>query len=138
MAGTILAVDVILDEDPVSFLAGIREECPDILSILTTKQVKLLSQCPTDPYNEGKVDEEHLLDAWNYLKLRTKWKQSSVCLRSFLLMPQDDIKSFNTQDLETFDRKRRTLEKVSQPPLRKNRRGLGILTLNFSPVHMLQ
>lgn len=99
-------------EDPVSFFASIREECPDIVSVLTTKQVKLLSQCPRDPYSKEKVDEEHLSDAWNYLKVRARWKESSFNLRRFLLEPKDETKSFNTQDLEIFEKKKSTLEKV--------------------------
>ncbi len=105
-------LDMTLDEDPVSFLARIREECPDIFSILTTKEVKTLSQCPTDPYSEGKVEEEHLFDAWNYLRARSKWKKSMTNLTRSLLKPKNEAKSFCTQDFEIFDRKRNTLEKV--------------------------
>ena len=103
---------VTLDEDPVSFLASIREECPDILSIFTTGRVKMLSRNPMDPYTEGKVDEEYLLDASYQQEFRVAWKKSTFNLTSFLLRPEESTKAFNTEDLETFERKKRVLEKV--------------------------
>ena len=98
-----------LDEDPVSFLAGIREECPDILSILTTEQVKLLSQCPTDPYSEGKVDQEYLLEAWNHQCIRMMWRENKLHIANYLLNPKADTNLLSTQDQK---RKNSNLEKV--------------------------
>ncbi len=103
---------VTLNQDPVSFLADIREESPDILSILTTEQVKLLSQCPTNPYTPGKVDQDYLSDAWNHQCIRVMWRDSKLYLTDFLLEAKDSTKAFSTQDLETYERKKSSLEKV--------------------------
>ena len=110
--------DTAIVEDPLSFFASIREECPDIISILTTEQVKLLSQCPRDPYSKGKVDKEYLSDAWNYLQVRARWKESSFSLKRFLVEPKGAAKAFNAQDLEIFEKKKSTFEKVLSVKLR--------------------
>ena len=101
-----------LAQDPVSFLASIREDCPDILSILTTEQVRLLSRCPTDPYGPGEVDQEYLTDAWNHQNIRVLWRESILSLEDFLLEPRDSTKSFSYQDLQTYERKKSNIEKV--------------------------
>lgn len=101
---------VTLAQDPVSFLAEIREECPDIMSIFTASQVRMLSHNPMDPYSQEKVDEEYLSDASIYQHFRVAWKRSSLNLTNFLLKPD---KKFNSQDLETFERKKSALAKVS-------------------------
>lgn len=107
------SVDVtLLDEDPVSFLANIGEYCPDIFSILTTKQVKLLSQTPPAPYSKGNAEKEHLSDAWEYLKVRSKWNQCTSQLNHFVLTPRQDMESSTTHGIEIFDRKKIALEKV--------------------------
>lgn len=111
---------VTLAEDPVSFLANIREECPDIFSIFTTDRVRMLSRNPTDPYTEGKVDEEYLLDASIQQVFRVAWKKSTFNLTNFLLMPEESTKAFNAEDLETFERKKRALEKVYTYEVQEN------------------
>lgn len=103
---------VSLAQDPVSFLAEIRDECPEIMSIFTREQVKMLSVNPMESYSEGKVDEEYLLEASFHQNFRIAWKQSSKSLSSFLLKPEKSTKSFTIQDLETFEKKRSALEKV--------------------------
>ncbi len=113
MADSETAMETItLAQDPVSFLAGIRDECPEIMSIFNTEQVKLLSCNPMDPYSEGKVDEAYLLDASFHQNFRIAWRKSTDNLSTFLLKPEKSTKSFNTEDLETFERKRSALEKV--------------------------
>lgn len=101
-----------LAQDPVSFLVSLREECPEILSILTTEQVRLLSRCPTDPYTPGEVDQEYLTDAWHHQCIRVVWRESILNLKDFLLEPRDRTKSFSTQDLEIHERKKSSIEKV--------------------------
>ena len=98
-----------LVQDPVSFLSAIREDCPDILSILTTEQVRLLSRCPTDPYSPGEVDREYLTDAWNHQNIRMVWRESKLKLTEVVLEPR---KSLTYQDLEIYERKKKAVEKV--------------------------
>ena len=103
---------VTLDEDPVSFLASIKEECPDILSILTTKQVKLLSRSPLEPYSEGKVDEEFMADTRRYLLSRTQLKMCSLYFGNYLLRPKDGTETYSTKDREAIERKKNVIRKV--------------------------
>ena len=106
-------VDVTLDEDSVSFLASIRGDCHDIFSILTTRQVKLLSQNPSAPYSKGNAEKEHLSDAWEYLKVRSKWNECRNHLTRFVLAPTEERELSTTYTVEIFDRKKIALEKVS-------------------------
>ena len=105
--------DVTLEEDAASFLARLKEECPEIASVLTKKQLKLISRSPNDPYSQGKVDEEYLSDAGAHLLLRSMWRESRNNLNKYLLEPKGSAKSLNPQDLVAFEKKSSALEKVS-------------------------
>ncbi len=105
--------DVTLEEDSASFLAGLKEECPEILSVLTNKQIKLLNQPPNEPYSKGKVDEEYLSEAGAQQLVRSMWKESRTSLNTYLLEPKGGSKSLNPQDLIAFEKKNAVLEKVS-------------------------
>lgn len=101
-----------LEEDPASFLARLKEDCPDILSVINKKQFELISQSPTDPYSKGKVDQEYLDDAGAHQLARMMWKESRRKLHEFLIAPKGSVKSLSTQDLIAFEKKSSTLEKV--------------------------
>ena len=53
-----------LDEDPVSFLARMREGCPEML----------LSKCPTDTYCPETINEDYLADMSAYYGIKNKCK----------------------------------------------------------------
>lgn len=100
-----------LDEDAVSFLARMREECPDVLSILSTGQVKALGHSPTDPY-KGNADELYLTDVGSFHSLKFRDKEAKFDMSSDLLKvtaKKDEIVA------EAVEKKRDAIKKVHVP-----------------------
>ena len=91
-----------LKEDPVTFLTRVQEECPDVLSVLTKKQVILLSKPPTEPYNPDEVNEQFLTDMAASIGIEQRVDDAKQALRLSLLTPHNvkeevDVKSFEKQ-----------------------------------------
>ena len=91
-----------LKEDPVTFLTKAQEECPDVLSVLTKKQVILLSKPPTEPYNPDEVNEQFLTDMAASIGIEQRVDDAKQALRLSLLTPHNvkeevDVKSFEKQ-----------------------------------------
>lgn len=99
-------------EDYSSFLTQLKEECPEILSILTSKQVDLISLSPNEPYIEGKVDEGYLSDEGAYRHTKSMWKDAKENLNEYLLKPWDSSKQLTAQDVVAFEKKRNALNMV--------------------------
>ena len=89
-----------LDEDPVSFLARMREGCPEILSILNSKQAELLSKCPTDTYCPETINEDYLADMSAYYGIKNKCKDAKTSLSRLLLEPRARTKSLDVERAE--------------------------------------
>ena len=96
-----------LDEDPTSFLARMKQAYPEIQSILTPKQVKLLRQDPSDPYAKENANEEYLSELSSYYLLHQKCKEVTAALRDSLLKPTSE-----SVDVENFKTKKDIMEKV--------------------------
>ena len=52
--------DKYVEEEPVVFLKRIQEQCPIVLPLLDSKQVKLISRSPTEAYDPKDVNDEYL------------------------------------------------------------------------------
>ena len=88
-----------LVEDPVTFLASLSEECPDVLYFLTTNQVKLLGKSPSDTYKLVDVNEEFLTDMACHHAVRYKSLETKSALSSALLTPMAKNKELEWKDL---------------------------------------
>ena len=93
--------------DPVEFLARMREDCPNILSVLSTKQARLLAKDPTSPYE---TDEEYLTDMAAANGVKRGVDESKSSLRSKLLKPPLTTEEV---DVERFEKLTATLTEVS-------------------------
>lgn len=108
-----MATEVTLEEDPAIFLARVKEECPEISSVLTKKILELIQRSPNEPYSQGKVDEEYLSDAGAHQLSRYMWRETRSNLNKYLLEPKGSAKALSPQDLAAFEKKNSALEKVS-------------------------
>ena len=97
-------------EDSLAFLARLTNECPNVLSFLTTEQARLLSKKPTDLYQLRDVNEEYLTDMACYYSVLKKSRDSEVSLSSALLTPRAKNKEL---DVETFKKNLKALNEVS-------------------------
>lgn len=91
-----------LEEDSVAFLQRIQELCPVVLSLLDTKQAKLLSRSPTEPYDLKEINDEYLNDMKCSIKIQQRIEEAEQCLRDMLLVPRKvdrevDVKNFEKQ-----------------------------------------
>ena len=102
-----------LEGDSVSFLAWLKEECPDILLAFTTELIKLISRSPNDPYSKENVNEEYLSDEWAHHEARKMWMKGRVNLSEYLMKPKGTEDLLKPQELAAFEKKNRSLEKVS-------------------------
>ena len=105
-------MSVTLDEDPVSFLARMRQACPKVLSILNSKQARLLSEDPSKPYDKENANEEYLTEISSYYGLNQKCREAGKDLRGALLKPTIQKK---TVDVEDFEAMKEILKKVRCP-----------------------
>lgn len=103
--------------DPIAFLAELKATCPEIVSVLTLKQAKLLSKTPNDPYDPTDVNEEYLTDAASFYGLKQKMEDANQALRTALLQPN---KMDRDLDVEGFKARITALEKVKPVPITGN------------------
>ena len=96
-------------EDPVAFLKRMRDNSPNTLSMLNTKQARLLSKSSTAPYEKEDVNEEYLTDMAAFVGTKHMVETANRQLRDGLLTPH--IKS-EELDVQTFEKQTKTLEKV--------------------------
>lgn len=97
-----------IEEDPVAFLQRMRKNCPNILSVLNTKQAKLLAKSPKAPYGKD-ADEEYLTDMAACVGVKSKIDNAKSTLRSHLLTPQLTKEEV---DVENFEKQTAVLQKV--------------------------
>ena len=97
-------------EDPIAFLTSLREICPDVTSMLNSKQAKLLSRSPQEPYDSKDVNEQYLVDMASYYGVKQKVEDANQSLRNNLLSPN---KVNEAIDVKSFTIRVEVLEKVS-------------------------
>ena len=95
-------------EDQVEFLKRMQRECRNVLSLLNTKETKLLAKSPTDLYDKN-VNEEYLCDMAASLSIKQKIDNSHQTLRQSLLTPQVKTEEI---DVENFKKQTETLKLV--------------------------
>lgn len=73
--------------DPTTYMKELKERCPNVVYIFTTRQAKLLSQASHEPYDPKDVNQQFLSDynAWASMKQRVDQSRSS--LRRDMLTP---------------------------------------------------
>lgn len=100
-----------LKEDPVTFLKSVQEECPVVLSVLTKKQVILLSRSPSEPYDPDEVNEQYLTDLAAAIGIEQRVEEAKQSLRVSLLVPHNVKEEV---DVKSFEQQLETLKKVSR------------------------
>lgn len=98
-------------EDTVVFLEKMRAECPNLLSLMNTKQAKLLAKSPSQPYDRKGVNEEYLKDMAAYFGAKQKVEDAQQAIRNSLLTPQHKKKEW---DVERFEKQTECLQKVGE------------------------
>jgi len=98
-------------EDTVVFLEKMRAECPNLLSLMNTKQAKLLAKSPSQPYDRKGVNEEYLKDMAAYFGAKQKVEDAQQAIRNSLLTPQHKSKEW---DVERFEKQTKCLQKVGE------------------------
>ena len=96
-------------ENPVVFLERMREECPNLLLLMTAKQAKLLAKSPSQPYDPKDVNEEYLKDMAACFGAKQKVEDAQQSIRNSLLTPQHKAKEWN---VENFEKQTECLKKV--------------------------
>lgn len=96
-------------QDPVAFLSALRASCPNITSMLNSKQAKLLSKSPKEPYDPKDVNEEYLTDMAAFFGVKQKMEDANQALRNQLLQPN---KVDEEVDVKGFTVRTKALEKV--------------------------
>ncbi len=98
-------------QDPVVFLSSVQEACPDVISMLNTKQARLLSRSPTEPYDPDPKDinEQYLVDLASFYGIKQKVENARHALQNQLLTPN---KVKEEVDVASFTLKLEVLEKV--------------------------
>lgn len=97
-------------EDPVVFLKRIQEECPVVLSLLDSRQVKLISRSPTETYDQKDVNDEYLAEMRCSIDVQQRIEDAEQNLRSTLLVPRKVDKDV---DVEKFKKQTEVLQMVS-------------------------
>ena len=95
--------------DPVAFLSALRDACPNITSMLNSKQAKLLSKSPEEPYDPKDINEQYLTDLAAFYGVKQKQENAKLALRHQLLLPH---KQYEDLDVKGFTVKIKALEKV--------------------------
>ena len=96
-------------EDPVAFLQRVSQTSPHVLSLLNTKQAKLLAKSLKEPYEGKNINEQYLTDMAAYVSAKQKIDDSQSSLRQTLLTPsliKEEV------DVENFLKQTETLKKV--------------------------
>ena len=99
-----------LMEDAVPFLTRLRQKYPYVLALLSTKQAKVLSKSPTEPYQHKNVNEEYLSDIACYYSVMKTIENAKVVLSNALLTPRAKDKEL---DVEGSQMKQRIMDEVS-------------------------
>ena len=86
-------------QDPIVFLTSLRKACPDVISLLNSKQARLLSKSPTEPYDPKDINEQYLVDMASFFGMNQRVEDAERALRTHLLVPNKvkeevDVASF--------------------------------------------
>ena len=73
--------------DPTTYMKELKDKCPNIVYIFTTRQAKLLSQTCHEPYDPKNVNQEFLSDYNAWASVRQRVDQSRSSLRRDMLTP---------------------------------------------------
>ena len=87
-------------DDSDEFLAAMQKEYPPLPNILTTKQAKLLTKSPKDPYPAGETgaNEEFIADLTAYFVTHIVGEEAKKGLRSSLVVPVKSNKSIMVEE----------------------------------------
>ena len=119
-----------MEDDPVVFLKRIQEQCPIVLSLLDSKQVKLISRSPTEAYDPNNVNDEYLTDMRCSVGIQQRIEDAEQNLRSALLIPRKVDKDV---DVENFKKQTEVLKMVSLGIISM----IGQHTMSFYITHLL-
>ena len=66
--------------DPTAYMKELKDKCPNVVYIFTTRQAKLLAKACHEPYDPKNVNLEFLTDcnAWISIKQRVITRAGSV------------------------------------------------------------
>ncbi|XP_064405407.1 uncharacterized protein LOC135350521 [Halichondria panicea] len=98
-------------QDPIVFLTSLRKACPDVISLLNSKQARLLSKSPTEPYDPKDINEQYLVDMASFFGMNQRVEDAERALRTHLLVPN---KVKEEVDVASFIIKIQVLGKISK------------------------
>ena len=105
-----------VEEDSVAFLQRIQEQCPVVLSLLDSKQAKLLSRSPTEAYEpKENINDEYLKDVRCSIAVQQRIEEAEHNLRDTLFQPR---KVDREVDVKNFEKQIKVLKMVSNNPVR--------------------
>ena len=73
--------------DPTTYMKELKDRCPNVVYIFTTRQAKLLSQTCHEPYDPKGVNQQFLSDYNAWASMKQKVDQSRQSLRRDMLTP---------------------------------------------------
>ena len=102
--------------DPTAYMKELKDRCPNVVYIFTTRQAKLLSQTCHEPYDPKGVNQQFLSDYDAWASMKHKVDKSRRSLRDDMLTPH-----YVDQPVEAE-------EFMQQTEVLKEVRGLAIYT----------
>jgi len=101
--------------DPTAYMKELKDKCPNVVYIFTTRQAKLLSQTCHEPYDPKDVNQQFLSDynAWASMKQRVD--QSRQSLRRDMLTPHPVNEPVAAEE---FRQQTEVLKEVSNQPVK--------------------
>ena len=73
--------------DPTIYMKELKDKCPNVIYIFTTRQAKLLAKTCHEPYDPKNVNQEFLGDYNAWASIRQKVDLSQQSLRRDMLTP---------------------------------------------------
>ena len=109
VTNTVLAI-MAEPEDTVVFLQHIQEQCPIVLSLLDSKQAKLLSRSHNEAYVPKDINDEYIKDVSSSMMVQQKIEDAERALQDTLLIPRKVDKEV---DVHNFQKQMDVLKLVS-------------------------
>lgn len=97
--------------DPTIYMKELKDKCPNIVYILTTRQAKVLSKACHEPYDPKDVNQQFLSDYTAWANLKQKVDDSRQSLRRDMLTPHPVNEAVAAEE---FQQQTEVLKQVEQ------------------------
>ena len=86
--------------DPTAYMKDLKDRCPNIVYIFTTRLAKLLSQTCHEPYDPKGVNKQFLSDYNAWASMKQKVDKSRQSLRRNMLTPHPVNKAIAAEEFQ--------------------------------------